>query len=62
MGVGIDDSDVGLVFNIDIQMAVTIGYCLLRRSAEIDRARHRAIHCVEDRRVGRAVSQTRSGN
>jgi len=27
------DSDIGLIFNIDIQMALPVSYCLFRRSA-----------------------------
>src|ERR1700722_10663211 len=53
----VNDSDVSLVFNIDVQMAFTVGNRLFRRSSKIDRANYRAIRRIDNRCVGRAVTK-----
>src|SRR5271170_6078769 len=56
-GVRINDRNGGLVFNVDVNLAVAVGGGLLGRAADVDGTEDRAILIVEDSDIWRRVAE-----
>src|SRR5882672_1163185 len=54
---GVHNRDFFFVFNVDVYMTFAVGRGLFWHSAQVDRAYDRAILGIDDRHVGRAMTQ-----